>query len=490
MNGDNFSDVLSIAPDDNRVCFHQTNPVNGTLNAALSIPLSADLISASAGDINGDGYADILSIHEGGIVSLRTYSDKNSNFDDNTTLTVYGNGTIAPAQLTTLYAGYFNGSQGEFSALVSDSTSHTSHITWASNSLAVEADTFDGMESEIIGADIDQDGDIDFLSSTMQGYVIAENTGAAWTTTNVVSSLILTNATIADHDGDGTVSLLVPQLTSGDGNSQTVEGNITLYNITTTSITSTQTILEPWSCPTDSKYVDMDADGLSEHIVSAGEGNLFGLFIGSWNSIGMDIDQNGQNDLFAYGYAGDGQYGTPPLEFEDPLGKITTLLTPLTASQIYTLHDYDIKMNLLTYDFTNSGNGSFNISNMDIGYDFDFIVENNPAAVGNLTNIINQLQTAGTGTISIPLPFLSTKNGTLSASGLNADYVPGAPNLALPPDPVLTVDILSSEFVLFSWQDEIDFGTDLLGFEIFKVNAGGTIRPQQPYFCLNSEFDF
>jgi hypothetical protein len=222
----------------------------------------ADLISASAGDINGDGYADILSIHEGGIVSLRTYSDKNTNFDDNTTLAVYGNGTIVPAQLTTLYAGYFNGSQGEFSALVSDSTSHTSHVRWATNGLAVEADTFDGMESEIIGADIDQDGDIDFLSSTMQGYVIAENTGAAWTTTNVVSSLILTNATIADHDGDGTVSLLVPQLTSGDGNSQTVEGNITLYNITTTSITSTQTILEPWSCPTDSKYIDMDADGL------------------------------------------------------------------------------------------------------------------------------------------------------------------------------------------------------------------------------------
>ena len=161
-------------------------------------------------------------------------------------------------------------------------------------------DTFDGMESEIIGGDIDQDGDIDFLSSTMQGYVLAENTGTTWTTTSVVSSLILTNASIADHNGDGNVSLLVPQLTSGDGNSQTVEGNITLYNITTTSITPTQTVLEPWSCPTDSKYIDMDADGLSEHIVSAGEGNLFGLFIGSWNSIGMDIDQNGQNDLFAY----------------------------------------------------------------------------------------------------------------------------------------------------------------------------------------------
>ena len=286
-----------------------------------------------------------------------------------------------PAQLTTLYAEHFNGSQGEFSALVSDSSSHTSHVRWATNALGVEADTFDGMESEIIGADIDQDGDIDLLSSTMQGYVLAENTGGTWTTTNVVSSLILTNASIADHNGDGNVSLLVPQLTSGDGNSQTVEGNITLYNITTTSITPTQTVLEPWSCPTDSKYIDMDADGLSEHIVSAGEGNLFGLFIGSWNSIGMDIDQNGQNDLVAYGYAGDGQHGTPPLEFEDPLGKITTLLIPLTSSPIYTLHDYDIKMNLITYEFTNSGNGYF-IENCRAGYDIDFIVNDETSCSG------------------------------------------------------------------------------------------------------------
>ncbi|MCP2504916.1 MAG: hypothetical protein NLN65_06450, partial [Candidatus Poseidoniaceae archaeon] len=386
---------------------------------------------------------------------------------------------------TTLYAGYFNGSQGEFSALVSDSSSHTSHVRWAANALAVEADTFDGMEPGMIGADIDQDGDIDFLSSTMQGYVLAENTGSTWATTSVISSLILTNATIADHDGDGAVSLLVPQLISGDGNSQTVEGNITLYNITTTSITSTQTILEPWSCPTNSKYVDMNADGLSEHIVSAGEGNLFGLFIGSWNTVSMDIDQDGQNDLFAYGYAGDGQYGTPPLQFEDPLGKITTLLLPLTTSQIFTLHDYDIKMNQITYDFTNSGTGTFNLSNMDIGYDIDFIVENNPAAGGNLTNIINQLQTAGTGTISIALPFLSTKSGLLSASSLNADYVPGAPNLALPPDPVLTLDILSSDLISFSWQDDFDFGTDLLGFEIFKVNAGGNFDLNNPVFTSN-----
>ena len=491
VNGDNFSDVISIAPDDDRVCFHQTNPASGALGAASPVSLSSDVISARAGDIDGDGYADILSIHDGGIVSLRKYNDKNSNFDDNATLTIFGNGTTMPTQLTSIYAGHLNGLQGNFSALVADNTGHTSHVKWVNGGLALGAYTFDGMESEIIGGDIDQDGDIDLLSSTMQGYVLAENNGTTWTTTSVISSMILTNATIADYNGDGALSLLVPQFSSSDGNSLTMEGNISIFNISTTSITATQTILEPWSVPTDSKYVDMDSDGLPEHIVSAGEGNTFGLFIGSWNSIAMDIDQNGQNDLFAFGYAGDGQSGTPPLEFEDPLGFIPTLLSPLTGNQMYTSYDYDIKMNHFTYDFTSSGDGTFNISNMDIGYDHDFIVENNPAAVGNFTNIINQQQTAGTGTIQIDLPFLSTKNGTVSLSNLYADYIPGAPNLALPPDPVLQVDILSSEILIFSWQDDIDFGTDLIEFEIFKANSGGIFDLNSPAFVtgINSTSD-
>jgi len=491
VNGDDYDDIISIAPGDDRVCFHQTNSTTGILGNASPVALSADLLSAKVGDFDADGYADIISIHEGGIVSLRTYNSKNSNFADNTTVAVFSNGTTMPAQLVSMFAGYFNGTGGEFSALVTDSSGHTNHVKWVNGAMALGVNSFDGIESEPIGADLDQDGDIDLFSSTMQGYILAENTGTTWTTTSVASAEVFINATIADHDGDGALSLLVPQLASGDGNSQTIEGNISVYNISTTSITSTQTTLEPWSCPKDSMFIDMDADGLLEHIVSAGEGTTFGLFIGSWNSIGMDIDRNGQEDLFAVGYAGDGQNGVPPLEFEDQLGLITTLLSPLTSGQMYTMHDYDINMNIFTLNFTSTGTGTFNISNIDIGYDIDFIVENNPAAVGNLTNIMNQQQTAGTGTISIDLPFLSTKTGTLSISSLYADYIPGAPNLALPPTPILSIDELSSERLVFSWQNTTDFGTDLIVFETFKVAAGGEFDLNNPTFSstMNSTMD-
>ena len=479
IDNDNYSDVVSIAPSEGMVCIHKTNSTTGMLTNATPVYLTADLISAQVGDVDGDGNADILSIHQGGIVSLRTYNDKTGNFKANTTLTVNANGTLIPTQLTAMYADHFYGPQGDFSALVVDYTGHTSHVKWINNALALDIYSFDGLESEITGADIDQDGDIDLFSSTMQGFVLAENNGTSWNTTSVASSRVFVNVTIADHDGDGTLSLLAPRLASGDGNAQTIEGNISVFDISTTNITATQTVLEPWSCPQDSRFIDMDADGLPEHIITAGEGTTFGLFIGSWNSISMDIDQNGQDDLFALGYAGDGVGGTAPLAFSDTFGLLPTLLSPMTVGQAFTTHDYDIKMNTFTFSFSSSGTGHFNLSNMDIGYDVDFVVENNPAAVGNLTNIINQQQTAGTGVILIDLPFLSTKTGILSLSSLNADYIPGAPNLALPPTPLLQVDELTDERVAISWQDLSDFGDDLELFEIFKV-------PQGDAFDLNS----
>ena len=74
----------------------------------------------------------------------------------------------------------------------------------------------------------------------------------------------------------------------------------------------------------------------------------------------------------------------------------------------------------LHFNFTNTGNGSFHLSDLNIGYDVDFVVDTNPSASGNLANVLNQLQTAGTGNILIDLPFLSTQNGTMKLSNLMA----------------------------------------------------------------------
>ncbi|MBT6528341.1 MAG: hypothetical protein HOM04_07505, partial [Euryarchaeota archaeon] len=423
--------------------------------------------------------------------SIREYDDRRNSFSDNATIIVDENGTSSPAQLVGLAGGYFDGNQGDFTAVVSDSSGYSNQLIWASGAVSLSGDTMDGLSDDIVLGDIDLDGDVDIFSPNFQGYTIAENTATGWATSSVLTNLVLENTTIADHDADGVVSLFVPQFGTLDGNAQTLDGNLTLYNITLSSISATTETLEPWTYPTDSMFIDMNSDGQMEHVVSAGEDTVRGLFIGTWESVGVDIDLDGQYDLTAEGYAGDNTSGTEPLMMIDDLGTMPTLLAIQSAGQSSQPMFYDIEMTPLVFDFTSVGHGTFNISSLDIGYDMDFIVEHNPAAQGNLTNVINQLQTAGAGTIVIDLPFVSSKNGSLYASNLNANYIPGAPNLALPTDPVLQLEMLTYDTVIFSWQDEIEFGGGFIGFEVFKVPSGNSFDLNNPTFSneMNSTTD-
>lgn len=484
FNGDNYSDVISVAPADNRICLHLYDVNSSRIGNATPIPLYNNLLSAIIGDIDNDGEDDVVSIHQNGIVSYRKYISKSNFFLDNVTLTVNENGSSTPAQFSALAGDYFNGSTGNYSVIVVDSLGYTSHVKWENGALVLEGLAFDGMGSKVLKGDIDNDGDIDFFSPTATGYTIAENNGTTWNTVSSISNLVLTDATLADHDNDGNLSIVLPEISSCDGNPLTKNGNLTLYNISLSSLHATTTSFEPWTCPLNSLFADMDSDGLMEHIVPAGEGSSVGLFIGSHASIEMDVDLDGQSDLFAAGYAGDGQNGVEPLTFMDSLGLVQSLLSPLTIGSNFISMDYGISMNVMHFNFTNTGNGSFHLSDLNIGYDVDFVVDTNPSASGNLANVLNQLQTAGTGNILIDLPFLSTQNGTMKLSNLNADYLPGAPNLALPPEPVLSLDILTHEKVGILWQDVVDFGDDFLEFQIFRVDTGDVFDLNNPTMTI------
>ena len=485
FDGDNYSDVVVSAPSDDMACVHFTNATTGALGPAQPVNLSSNLIAASAGDINGDGEADIVSIHANGIFSMRTFNQKFGTFAENSTLTITSNNTQSPALLTSLVTGYFNGSQGDYSAVVTDLDGHSTHLYWLNGGITESIYSLDGLEGSIIAGDIDQDGDIDFISSTSQGSVIAENNGTAWATTIQNTLVDLTNASLFDHDGDGVVSLIVPRQSAADGNAMTIEGNLSVFDVNSTAIVATQTMLQPWTNPTDVQGVDLDGDGLLEHVSSAGESS-FGLFIGSWETIGIDINRDGQNDLSQQGYAGDSSRGTPPLSIQDTMGISTTLLGPLASSSGFSQHDYGIQLTNISFDFTSMGHGNFNFSSLDIGYDFEFKVETNPFAVGNLSNSMNQLQTAGVGTIVMPLPFVSSKSGVLTLSNLYADFIPGAPNLSLPPTPILSLDELSYQQVSIGWQDLFVFGVDLIEFELFRTAPGVAFDLTSPYAVIGA----
>ena len=487
FNGDGHDDLVAFDYGSDLACVHLMNATTGAIGAAQSIALYSNSISGSVGDFDLDGSADLVSIHSGGTFALRTYNSKTSSFGANLTHTVNMNGTTSATTLSYLTAGVFANNSSTFSVVVTDLFGHSTPLSWVNASGITEnPNHFDGLGSQPIAGDVDGDGDIDFIGTNQQGYTIALNMGLQWNASNILatndlaSASAMNNASVFDHDGDGVNSLVVPYPGADDGNTQTINGNLSAYFLNSTEIGNVSSVVQPWSVPTNALGVDMNGDGLLEHIVPAGDSSL-GLFIGAWNQIAMDIDSDGQDDLHAIGYAGDALYGMEPLYILDPLGNMTSRLSPLTNALPYNTDGYGVRLCSVSFSFANMGDGSFNLSSMDIGYDADFIVENNPFSAGNLTNIINQQQTAGVGNFVVTLPVNSTLSGLFAVSGLVAQYSPGAPNISLPPTPVVSVTELTSERVQLEWQDMVDFGEDLLEFEVFRTAPGVSFDLTSPY---------
>ena len=481
FNGDGHDDLVAFAYGSDLACLHIMNATTGAIGSAQGISLYSNSISASVGDFDLDGYADLVSIHSGGTFALRTYNSKTSSFTANLTQSVNMNNSASPTTLVSMVSGHFAANSTVFSVVVTDLFGHSTPLGWLNGSgISENPNHFDGLESDIIAGDIDGDGDIDFIGRSQLGYTVAQNDGSQWNTTDHLTTVQLNNASVFDHDGDGIASLIVPLAGSSDGSALTVEGNLTAYALNSTAVGASTSVVQPWSIPTNVKAIDMNGDGVVEHIVAAGELSS-GLFIASWQHVTMDIDDDGQDDLGAEGYAGDAAYGMEPLYILDPLGNMTSRLSPLMNALPYNADGYGVRLSSVSFAFSNTADGTFNLSSMDIGYDADFIVENNPFSAGNLTNIINQQQTAGVGNFVVTLPVNSTLSGVFAVSGLVAQYSPGAPNISLPPTPVVYVTELTSERVQLEWQDMLDFGEDLIEFEVFRTAPGVSFDLTSPY---------
>jgi len=487
LNGDGLDDVATFALADDLACIHVTNASTGIPGPKLEIKLLGGARDAGFADFTSDGFADLISIHPSGKLSVRKYSNKTTSFAENVTTTVYGDGVTTAANLSQMFIGSVRAG-GNISAVVVDVTGYGVEVIWMGINPYVTTNDFDGLGLNIITGDIDGDGDMDFVSERPQGGSAVTKLGIqGWDTDTSSRSANLINATIADHDGDGNNSIMMLSPGLSDGNHSTVEGQIDFKDIYYHSsgswsnrgwrVTSQSShpSAYPWSVPLDLILGDMDGDGLDEQIIIAGEGNLTGLYISAWHTIEVDMDKDGISELTATGYAGDGVLGQPPLVIVDQFGKMFQILSPQMGAGGYTTDGYGISMSEYTFNFTANSVGNFNLSQLDFAYDFDFRVDINPHSSGNLTNIFNQRQTGGVGIINVPLAFNSTLAGNFTIMTLAAEYQDGAPNLALPPTPILVLDQLTSERVVLQWQDSMSFGLDLVEFEIFRVTSGNPI---------------
>ena len=80
------------------------------------------------------------------------------------------------------------------------------------------------------------------------------------------------NATVADHNNDGSISLFVPNAQFGDGNPSTIEGTSDSVQYLQPALGSPNlSPLAPYSVPRDIQFSDINQDGLMDQFVLAGE---------------------------------------------------------------------------------------------------------------------------------------------------------------------------------------------------------------------------
>ncbi|HIL64727.1 MAG: hypothetical protein CXT71_06170 [Methanobacteriota archaeon] len=481
INNDSIDDVMSIAPSNDMVCMHTWNSTTSSFDSTMNISLSQYLNSAVLSDVNGDGFDDIVSIHPNGDISVRVWVSSTSSFSVNATQTIYPYGQVGmPADLASLYSGDF-ASPGYPLILIKEQNGAWQSLNYTGGAWSVSS-AFSNLTQNEILTDLDGDGDLDIIGSNDQGYVIIKNEAGTFNESGNQNVIEMSSASVCDFDGDGVLELLIPQTGISDGSSLTVEGNITSHSINATSLGSLNArLLEPWSLPTSVLCADLDGDGLAEQMVEAGESG-YGLFVGAWHSISLDVDGDGTAEANLNGYSGDGVNGLDPMTLVDETNSIKTAISPILVTLPALPDGYGISMTNITMNSTSSASGTFNLTNLDIGYDGSFRVDINPYATSNISNIINQKMTGGTGTFVFDLPFNSTNAGIITITNLNAIHSPGAPQVTMPTTPTLVLGNVTSFEVNLAWNDLIDFGQDLQKFEIFRSqSANATLDMTNPY---------
>ena len=474
INGDGADDIVSFSHNSGMACIHMAN--GSSYDPLQNQTVSSGLIAAELGDIDSDGVAEIISISSGGSLSYQSWNNSTGlTYVSNQTVEMNGSAGM-PAGLTSLYVDDFFGT-GDVSALIMDQTGHWTLWQDFSGTWGGPITRFDDISMFEMLIDLDSDGDLDVIGLNEEGYAFRINDGSKWDLTSFQTQIDLLNSTIVDFDNDGNLDLMNPNSGISDGVASTVEGNITLSTINATNISAVSNLeLQPWSVPTSITTMDMDGDGVVEHVVSAGESTL-GVFIGGWHSIQLDADGDNNVEMSRTGYAGDSSNGLEPLTMIDDMNGIRDDLSVLIANHPSTVDGYGISMANYSMNVKSTGDGEFNFTNMDIGYDCTFYVSPNPHVSGNLTNVLNQGMTAGTGNYTVSIPVNSTKSGTISLTNFAANYVPGAPNLSLPTTPTLILLSATSEQISIAWNDPIEFGLDFVEFEVFRLeSANATVN--------------
>ena len=492
LNADDHDDVIAHVPSSSQLCIHFYNSTSQQLNPSVNITLSSAIRAFAFGDMNGNGADDMVTVRSAGLVTYERFNNRTNVFTSYDTVTVYEDGSlIDTANLQGVFVERFEGPGTNYTAIAVDFSNTGAQLVYNSNGITVTPGYLNGLSTNAVCGDFDNDGDLDFISETAGGHRSIENRFGvnSWNGDNHNGALVFTNATILDHDQNFAASFFMPKFVNADGNSATVEGNFSYHRFRMDNNNQNRVdlrvqgtdLLVPWTAPRSLDVADIDGDGISEHLVVAGEGVDLGLFVSAWHRIGLDVDKNGDEDLVTQGYSGNGSLGVNPLTVEDPLGNLTGLLNSVASTWQGNADGYGNTMAPVNMSVNTQADGMFHFSNLNIQYQSDFLIDTNPFFTGNLTNVLNQMMTLGNGDFTVPMTFTGTHNGSFNIHTPTLTSVPGAANLALPPTPLVQATSIQPQEVVLEWQNLSDFGDDLIEFFVYRSNTSTLASQATPY---------
>ena len=496
FNDDGLADVASFDITNDTACmlFTQTN---GSWGANTNQSLGMGASGIDSGDMDGDGDYELISIHSNGNLREFVFNTQNGSFGLGAVATVSANGTGMQATLGALAVGKFWGS-GNDTVVVADSMD--GHVTMWNVSqgnwvVGIPGSSFDCIKSGMTTLDWNGDGLLDVLGNTDMGVCTATFNGTGWST-NETSAIQLNNYSIGDWSGNGSSDIIQSLEGNPDGNDATPTGYLQVipFGVNGTIGNTSRTIF-PHTAPKHVLLADMDGDGLSEHLVAAGESTK-GLFIAGWHTVSLDfdMDNNAEGDLI--GYAGDGQSGVDKLNWTD-MGNISFSLAQTFSQMPFQDNLYGTPITIIRPMGVSIGDGIVSLSQMNITYDVTFTVDSNPSS-GNLTNLLNSMMVPGTGTFNVTLPIDSTSSGYLTLESVVIEWVAGMTNQVFRDAPIIQNQIVfwdsaeSEHIVALFWDDSAINEMDFLSYQLFRWESGTTPNLNTPYqngIMQNMTFD-
>lgn len=486
MNNDSHDDVVTFSSGSSMMCIHYYNTTTMTYEASIFVNITSSPIDVQIADMNGDGYPDFITIHGfsgQGLVSLTLFNGSSDVVRQDDDIPVYRwNFGQGRTRMRGLWVGDFF-DRSENVIIVSDAWNDATEITYdaVNGQLNSNIIKFRNLTVDSVAGDFDGDGDIDFLTAKETESVIITNNQTGWNQLEILDVIEPLNATIVDHDNDGTISLLTPNPQFGDGNPSTIEGDIGFRSISSTGLGSpSNSPLTPYSVPRDIQVSDINQDGLMDQFVLAGE-VLQGVFIGAWHNLSIDTDVDGDDDLWASGYSSTTIPHIDILTISDTDNTISDSISPFLPAYPGLSDSYGIEMVTNMMSLSSNSNGTANFTDLDIAYDIEFSVTTSAGIIGSLSNSLNQQMLPGSGSFVVTLPVETTKPGQFDAIYLSMNYTLGAPNLALPPTPLLSEQSLTESSVTIEWQALSEFGSDLEKFQIFRATSSSSYDYNSPY---------